>query len=482
MTTKSRPRPAKVPAALRVEMVPIDDVRPLKRNPRRGDVDRVRASLRRWGQYVPIVVRAETGEIVKGNHTHAALKAEGETHVAVVRRSIATDAEAETLAIADNVASDSATWDVGMLSEILNGDGIDIEATLLDPVRVDEIHIEAAAEAASAAGRALGGLADPAVPDTPRRPTTRPGDVIRLGDHVLVCGDSTDPANFRAALDAIKAPAIDLVFTSPPYNVGVRYYGQQADDQHESWDAYGGFLRRVVDAILPSIAAGRAFCWNIGVSPATFPAHQHLMLEDAGLTFHRQVVWDKKLPGMPKWHLVEAAPVARNFPVEYQHELILVFTTGPLKRGAQLVELDPMARTSVLGLSPINARKDVPAGTHAAGAIESMTGLDCAKRRSRGGAPLNRAWEKAHPAVFPVDLVRPFIGHLAAPGEIVADPFGGAGTVALACEQRDRRAVLVEIDPGYCDVAIERWETLTGQKAKRPRRRRTTRPKKETTS
>lgn len=460
------------PPELRRALEPLEKIKPLDRNRRRGDVEAVRESLREHGQYKPIIVRRENGQVLVGNHTAQAAREEGWTHVAVLWRSEPDDQKAERLAIVDNRTSDLAEWDVLGLAEDLQrlSDAGGLAGTGFTEAQLGDTLREARALAASEAGAALASLQDPDTPAPPKKPTTRPGDVIRLGAHVLVCGDSTDTVNARVGLEAIDAKHADMLFTSPPYNVGVRYYGQQSDDRADTWETYGGFLRRVLEATIPALAAGRAVVWNIGVAPATYPAHQHLLLEDVGLTFHRQIVWDKKLPGIPKWHAVLADPRARHFPVEYQHELMLVFSHGPLERGAHLPELDPLARTSVMGVSAINARKDVPAGPHAAGSIASMTGIDRAERRANGGTPLNRAWEKAHPAVMPADIIRPFIGHLTAPGEIVLDPFGGAGTTLLVAEQRDRRAVLVEIDPGYCDVIVTRWQNLTGETATRPRR------------
>lgn len=447
-----------VAAELFTEVVPIDDVHPLRRNPRRGDVDRVRRSMRRWGQYVPIVVRKETGEIVKGNHTWQAAKEEGHKTIAIVRRSIATDAEAEALAIADNVASDSADWDVGLLAEILDGGEIDIDATLLEPVQIGEIRLEAASIAASNAGRELAaGLQDPPTPAPPEEPTTRLGDVIRLGDHVLVCGDSSNAATVAQAIAALDVETIDLIFTSPPYNVRVDYDGH--DDETKPWPEYRAFLESVLHAWLPQLAAGRLFAWNIGAAASVHPHRQAVMLEDLGLTFVRQLVWKKIGVPLPKWHVTTKAPVARRFTPNPIHELILLYSNGEVRQGPPLPTIDETAQHDVFEVAQNTATQDIP---------KSDDGQRTGARQSQGLKTRSRS---KHPAPFPAKLVAPFMTHLAAPGEIVADPFAGAGTVALVAEQLERRAVLVEIDPGYCDVAVERWETLTGQKAKRPRRR-----------
>lgn len=454
---------------LKAETVAIDDVRPLRSNPRRGDIERIRRSLDRWGQYVPIVVRQETGEIVKGNHTWHALKEHGAQTVSVVYRPIPSDAEAFELAIADNAASDASAWDAPALAEILRGGDVEIDATLLDDIEIDAIYLQADAIAASEAGRALGELRDPGTPDAPSKPVTRPGDVWRLGDHVLVCGDASDTGIVTAACTAIAGPTdapVDLVFTSPPYNVRVDY-GEHNDDTIP-WPEYRLFLEGVARAWLPRLATGRLLCWNIGSTASVHPHRQAVMLEDLGLTYVRELVWRKSGVPLPKWHITARNPVVRRFTPNPIHELVLVYSNGPIALGDPLTVTDETAQHDVFTVNQSSATRDVPDDTtHGAG----RTGA----RQSQG---LKTRSRKKHPAPFPAALVAPFAAHLTGPGEIIADPFAGAGTVALVAEQRDRRAVMVEIDPAFCDVAIERWETLTSSKATRQRRRR--RPKETT--
>jgi hypothetical protein len=100
-----------VPPELRVRIVPIDSVKPLVHNPRRGDVDFIREGLELFDQYAPLIVRAETSDILKGNNTWHACKAAGRSHVAIVERSVPDDAVAKAFAMRDNNASDRATYD-----------------------------------------------------------------------------------------------------------------------------------------------------------------------------------------------------------------------------------------------------------------------------------------------------------------------------------------------------------------------------------
>lgn len=134
----AKPRGGKVPDELKVRMVRLDEIRPLERNPRRGDVDEIRASIRRHGQYVPLVVRAETDEILKGNHTYAAAREEGLERIAVVYRSVPDDTEAQRLAIGDNRIGDLAGWDDRELLAALQ-DLPDLDATGYDPQALERL-------------------------------------------------------------------------------------------------------------------------------------------------------------------------------------------------------------------------------------------------------------------------------------------------------------------------------------------------------
>lgn len=135
----------------------------------------------------------------------------------------------------------------------------------------------------------------------------------------------------------------------------------------------------------------------------------------------------------------------------WDHELIYLFNQGAPEFGSPLA-LPGAGQSDVWDFLPLSTHtRDIPS---------------VSKQSPKGG--LERA-DKLQPATFPVALPQTLIGYLTAPGEIVADPFCGAGTTILAAEKMKRVAVATEIDPVYCDLTVARWEKLTGGKAVRHR-------------
>ena len=102
---------------------------------------------------------------------------------------------------------------------------------------------------------------------------------------------------------------------------------------------------------------------------------------------------------------------------------------------------------------------------HQSMATRDLPGGVSQRRTRRRNSGLDRHAVKAHPAAIPVGLPETLMGYLSTPGEIVVDPFAGSGTTLIATERTGRRGFGMELDPTYCDVAIERWERYTGREA-----------------
>jgi len=266
---------------------------------------------------------------------------------------------------------------------------------------------------------------------------TARGQVWAVGNHRLMCGDATAADDVKTLCES----KVDCLFTSPPYNVDVPY--GEYDDKHMPMKDYVKWLGGICGVWVEFIKDGRAFIWNVGVSPRTYAFHQFRMLEENGLTFVRQFIWKKMGVPVPSWFNTEKNPVARQLTSNYIHEFVCVFSKGDLQKGESVV-FDDILQHDVFTISQTSATKDVPDGNMVSGSA---------------GAGLNRA-KKAHPAVFPVRLPSSFLQHYTAHGESVADPFVGSGTTMVAAQQLDRRCFGMEIDPAFCAVALQRMDDM----------------------
>lgn len=223
-------------ASLRPLLRPVADLAPHPRNPRRGDVESIRASLARFGQQRPILATPD-GTIVAGNHTYRAALEEGWTEIAVVVSDL-TDAEVDAYLVADNRLGDLGGYDDELLIDLLRGlrdDGG------LAGTGYDDGYLRGLITAQAAAARRE--HVDEA-PDVPSRAVSKPGERYDLGDHVLVCGDATDEGTYDLLLGDTLA---DLVWTDPPY--GVDYVGKTADALKIRGDDTAGLHKLLVSSL-----------------------------------------------------------------------------------------------------------------------------------------------------------------------------------------------------------------------------------------
>jgi DNA modification methylase len=231
----------------------------------------------------------------------------------------------------------------------------------------------------------------------------------RLGEHRLICGDSTDSATIAHLLDRDRAR---LVATDPPY--GMSYDGGQAGkfDVILGDDARGEAL---VDLVAGALTAARPHtrkgaAWYVCLTWRTYSEFARAMAR-AELPINACIVWDKGSPGLGYQHY------------RPQHEFVL-YSAG-----------------------------DRWHGEHAERDVWSFT---------RGNTG-----EYVHPTQKPVALLERMVRNSSRTGDVVLDLFGGSGSTLIACERLDRRARLVELDPRYCDAIVRRWEKITGKTAER---------------
>lgn len=367
-------------------------------NARRGDVEAIKESLIENGQYKPILVQRSTGFVLVGNHTMDAAEDLGWQKIAVLYLDVDDD-HARRIVLADNATSDKAGYDEQLLVDLLK----DVEDFSGTGFTVDEF-------ADLLKNTAPVEVVEDIVPDPPAKPKTKPGDLIELGYHRLICGDATDEAVVAQLMGDELA---HVVYTDPPY--GVSYEGGQNAKKRtklagdESTELYGRALQ-----VARTFSDDRApvYLWFAG----TRGSAAYAAVEAAGLEVRALIIW---------------------------HKLNAHF-------GAYMSQYMPKHEPMLYAV-PKSARWHGPAN-------EVTVWEHPQPARS-----------EHHPTEKPVELGERVLRNSSLTGEIVLDLFGGSGSTLIAAEKRNRAARVVELEPSYCDVIVDRWEQLTGEKAKRPR-------------
>ena len=377
-------------------------------------------SLERFGVVEPIIVNNRDGKMtVVGGHQR--LKVLRRMKVAsadvVVVDLDDTDEKALNLAL-NNPAITGEFSDklADLLSEVEQAN-----STLFADLRLDQLLAEA--DAKRRKFLAQDDLDE--APDPPAVPVTQLGDVWVLDRHRLVCGDSADPAVIAALMQGERA---SLTFTSPPYNAGsnklsgnltMRASRYQGTADHVEQDVYLELLKGFTVAAL---AVSETVCVNLqqlaGNKLAVIDYLAHFREHFIDLA-----IWDKG----------QAAPPMQANVLSSQFEF--------------LIFLGPVAMPSR--------------------AIPSAAFRGTVRNVYAGPPQQHNEFYSDHAATFPVHLPFWALESFTMDGAIIMDPFAGTGITGIACEGSHRRARLVELDPAYCDVIVERWQALTGGKAVR---------------
>lgn len=283
------------------------------------------------------------------------------------------------------------------------------------------------------------------LPPLPAKPTTRRGDVWRLGNHRLLCGDSTDAAALRGFFDAREAR---LLFTSPPY-AAQREYGE-AREVIADWDALmcGVFSAAVLTRDAQVLV-------NLGLVHddgewQPYWTQWIRWMRFRGWRRFGWYVWDQGA-GLPGDWGGRFAPA---------HEFIFHFNRVSRKPEKTVPCSHAGQKLGGGGLRLSDGTIKLKSG--AGGAINSHRIPDSVVRVNRHSGAIKGG---SHPAVFPVALVEEMLKAWTAEGDLVYEPFCGSGSQIIAAERLGRVCFAVELDPAYCDVAVRRWQLATGAEA-----------------
>lgn len=425
----------------------LERIIPYARNPRRNEdaIAKVAASLAEFGWRQPIVVD-EAGVILAGHTRFEAAKRLGMTSAPVHVATGLTPAQAKAFRLMDNRSHQDATWDdelLGLELEDLRLEAFDLELTGFAEDELDRLlgslNATEGAEGADADDETVD-----AVPEPPRDPVARPGDLWCLGDHRLLCGDSTDAAIVARLMQGERAA---LVFTSPPY-------GQQRDYTTGgigNWDR----LMQGVFAALPADDDTQVLV-NLGLIHRD---NEWLPYWQGWLDWMRGQGWRRF--GLYAWDQGPGLPGDWNGRLAPSFELLFHLNkaarkpnkTVPCKWAGE----DTHLRSDGHSTAMRKADGSVGAWSHAGQPTQAFRIPDSVIRIGRHKA---RGIEVEHPAVFPVALPEFVIQAYSDSGDIVYEPFSGSGTTIIAGQRAGRVVRAMDLAPAYVDVALLRWRQL----------------------
>ena len=393
---------------IQIEQWPLDRLLPYAANARTHpdeQVAQIAGSIAEFGFNVPCLVD-ERGVLVAGHGRLLAAQRLGLSQVPVIRLDHLTDAQARAYRIADNQIALNSGWDDALLSaEVarLKEDGVDLELLGFPEDELDRL-------LAGLDGEKGGSEGEDVVPEPPATPISRPGDLWILGRHRLLCGDATRAADVARLLGDVRP---HLMVTDPPY--GVDYDPSWRNEAGVSATARTGRVSnddradwREAWALFPGDVA---YVWHAGVHARTVAES----LDASGFPIRSQIIWSKSrfVLGRGDYH--------------WQHEPCFY----AVRKGAT---------------------------GHWQGARDQSTVWTIG-----GGGDEDAA--TVHGTQKPVECMRRPMINNSIRGDAVYEPFAGSGTTVIAAESVERCCFAMEIDPRYCDVIIERWQSFAGAKA-----------------
>lgn len=389
------------------------DVKKLKAHPKNRNthpdeqITRLAKILAYQGWRYPVKVSKRSGFITSGHGRLLAAKSNKWKQVPVNYQDYESDEQEYADLQADNAIALWAELDLSGINTDLGDLGPDFDIDLLGLKDFELV---------------IGDTLEPQcdedeVGESPAEPTTKLGDVYKLGRHRLMCGDSTSIDAVEKLMNGEKA---DMVFTDPPYNTGMSakknydstWLNHMFDDDYtdEEWAAFLASLASLASNywIASKGSSAHYVCLNWKRSHELVPCFAKL-----GFRFSNLIVWDKVVHGLGSDY-------------QYTHEFIHVFKKGNPEINSHVGDRE---------------YQDV-------WRIQRKMGKD-----------------EDHATKKPIELVERAIRHASVNGALILDLFGGSGSTLIACEKTNRKCFMMEMDPKYCDVIVARWEKYTGKKA-----------------
>ena len=504
---------------MNIVQLPIAGLKPYKNNPRHNDdaVDKVAESIKQFGFKVPIIIGKDNVIIAGHTRLKAAKKLKLET-VPCIRADDLTDEQAKAFRLADNKTSEFATWDFEKLeNELLELKSLDFDMTEFG---FDEIEQELEEEE----------IEEDEIPEVPEETNVKYGDIYILGRHILMCGDATKKEDVDKLMSGVKA---DMVFTDPPY--GMKKESEGVLNDNLNFDDLLDFNRQWIPLTFGALKDnGSWYCW--GIDEPLMDIYSNIlkpMAKQNKITFRNLITWNKFHNQKPT-----AIKMMRSYCV-YDEKCLFVMcgTQGfnnnqdnyfeeyePIRKylesEAQKAQIDARKLKEICGVGMFShwftkSQWDLMKEEHykkiqqycVDNSINAF-GVEFGKIKKQYDeikkqwydtrayfdntheTYMTEVWDfettsgeerehtGGHATPKPIALCSRAIKSSSRENEIVLDVFGGSGSTLIACEQLNRKCYMMELDPHYIDVIIERWENFTGQKAKKTREKTRKREKK----
>lgn len=375
---------------LKVEYIPINDLKEYENNAKihtEEQVEQIKKSIQEFGMNDPIGIWGKDNLIVEGHGRLMACKELGMTEVPVIRLDDLTDDQRKAYTLVHNQTTMNTGFDIDILNEELENIEIDMSDYGFDDITIDDIEEEKE-------------IIEDEVPEAPEEPKAKLGDIYQLGNHRLMCGDSTSVTDIDKLLNGNK---IDMVYTDVPYGISIvndkthkvgagnlaknkEYLQVKGDDTTETaQEFYNSCISLGIDKFI--MWGGNYFTAFLPFSPSW-------------------LIWDKRVD-MSSNNFADGEMAWCNFktPVRIYHQL----WNGMIREGE---------------------RED-----------------------------------RVHPTQKPVRMQTEILKDFTKENDNILDGFGGSGSTLIACEQTNRNCYMMEYEPHYIDVIIQRWENFTGKKA-----------------
>lgn len=382
------------------QILKLSEIMPYENNARKNDkaVKDVAESIKQCGYIAPIIVD-ENNVILAGHTRYKALKKLGYKEVTVRKVTGLTEEQKRKYRLLDNKTNELAEWDFEKLKDEI--DGLDFSEFDIDwGIEEDTETISVIEDA-------------PIEIDNTCEPVTKLGDIWQLGEHRLMCGDSTDEATVEMLMNGQKA---DMILSDPPYGMcldtdfsgavgSLGSLGRKGGTRGNKYDKVIGDNEDFKPELISTFFDNFGYCKEVFLFGADYFAELLPNKNDGSW-----LVWDKRKES-------QADAIGSEFE--------LIWSKNKHKRR--------MLRHDWFGFLSSQNAKD--------------------------------AQHRVHPTQKPVTLLADIINQWGDGCDVIVDLYGGSGSTLIACEQLNRKCYCMELDPKYCDVIVKRWENFTGKKA-----------------